>query len=230
MNSNFHTTRWTLILESHGEGEIAKRALSELCNIYYQPVRDFVFHQVANKQNVDDLTHSFFEQLLENNSLQNVDMNKGKFRTYLLASVKNFIYLQHNKLNAQKRGGSVTVVNIDDLDLPINDQSIHRDFDRKWADAIITNALTILESQMKQEGKQKQFQILQPWLDGVTQISTETTADQLNLSISATKVTIHRLRKRFRSLVRAEVTSTLPAGASVTEELNHLIKTLSKPS
>ncbi len=230
MKSNFHPTRWTLVQESRGNDAIAKRALSELCDIYYQPVRDFVFHQLPNKQEADDLTHAFFEHLLENNSLQNADETKGKFRTYLLGSVKHFIYRQLEKSNTQKRGGNATVLDIDDVQLPINDHAAHQAFDRQWADAIIANALTTLETQMKSQGKQNQFQLLQPWLDGGSTNSTETTANNLGISISATKVTIHRLRKRFRILVRDEVTSTLPTGGNVTEELDHLIKVLSKPT
>lgn len=228
MNSNFHPTRWTLVQESRGDSAAAKRALSELCEIYYQPIRAFVFHQLANQQEADDLTHAFFEQLLEKNSIQNADTTQGKFRNYLLGCVKNFMHRQLDKSTCQKRGSGVTPVDIDDAHLPINDDHAHDEFDRKWAEAVIANALASLKTQMTADGKQLQFQYLQPWLDGGTAGSIETTARNLSMSPNALKVAIHRIRKRFRALVRDEIAATLPNESNVTEELDYLIRVLSK--
>lgn len=228
MKQNFHPTRWTLVQRSLGQSTAAKQALSELCDIYYQPVHLFILYRVKHPQDAEDLTHAFFEQLLVNNTLQNVDSSMGKFRNYLLGSVKNFILLQKEKSTSQKRGGGSTSIHIDDVALPTDDNEEHVNFDRQWAKVVITTATSNLKAEWISKGKEQHFELIKPWLDGGSAGDLEITAKEMNMTPNALKVYIHRTRVRFRILVRQEIESTLPAEGNVTQELNHLISVLVK--
>lgn len=230
MSSSFQPTRWTLVHRTRGKSEAAKVALSELCAIYYEPVYSFVCYRTGKEDDARDLTHAFFEELLHRESIGDVDPERGRFRNYLLGAVKHFLLKQHQRKLAEKRGGEAEHVIFDPrmgIDAAVEgaDES---SFDRDWAFALIRRAHAILQEEMIAEGKQKQFEILQPWLDGGVQGALEEARQALGLSANALNVAIHRFRQRFLRLVRAEVESTMLNPGDAAEEFRHLVDVLAK--
>ena len=197
-------------------------ALSELCTIYYGPVLQFSCRWCGNEDRAKDLAHGFFEDLLGRESLGAADPAKGRFRSYLLAATKHYLSHQCDKESAAKRGGGADIVTLDDA----GDCGISGDweveFDRAWALALIRRALDSLEAESEAVGKGEHFRILRPWLDGGLQGDAAEAAADLQLSPTALKVAIHRLRQKFRQKVRDEITATVEP-CEVGEEFRHLV-------
>lgn len=221
MNSSFHSTRWTLVLRSRGESEEAKVALSDLCAAYYEPVLAFLRRGGRSDDDAREMAHSFFEAVLAN-GVGAPDPGRGRFRSYLLGALKHFLSKRRDAALAGKRGGGAEHVAL----LPENghgpgllDDTLA--FDREWAFTLIARALASLEAE--HAGKSVVFSTLKPWLDGGADVSQADAARSLGMSETAVKVTIHRLRARFRELIRAEVAATVNDTSEVAEELRHLI-------
>jgi len=235
----FHTTQWTRVLQARGQSEDAQTALSELCEAYYAPVHAFIRRTVNDGEKSRDLTQEFFARLLKRHSLGNADPNRGRFRNYLLTSVKNFLNDQHDAQSAAKRnpGSSLQSIHPDTnstthpgLQIPDpQSPAPDLDFDRKWALALLDRALTALAEEMKSEGKQQTFETLKPWLTGDTQNHPQSQAAADLASTEANvKVAIHRLRRRFRNLVKEQIAATLPEPnpAQIADELSYLVSIL----
>lgn len=225
-DSSFHPTRWTLVLRSHGEGEDAKAALSDLCAAYYEPVVAFLRREGRNDDAAREMAHAFFEDVLAG-GLGAPDPGRGRFRSYLLGALKHFLTKQRAAALAGKRGGGVEHVPIvtesdttPGLPMPgLADDTLA--FDREWALALIARALATLESEHSR--KADTFTVLKPWLNGGATTSQAEAALSLGLSETAVKVAIHRLRARFRELIHAEIGATVNDPADVADELRHLI-------
>ena len=215
--SSFHPTRWTLVLRARGEGEVAKLALSDLCAAYYEPVVGFMRREGRTDDEARETAHAFFETVLAG-GLGAPEPGRGKFRSYLLGALKHFLGKQRAAVLAGKRGGGMEqVALVDDTGAP--DDTLA--FDRDWAMNLIARALGALEAE--HAGKPEEFATLKPWLDGGASSSQANAAHMLGMSGTAVKVAIHRLRVRFRELIRAEVAATVDAPAEVAGELRHLI-------
>lgn len=225
-SSSFHATRWTLVQRAGLRSDEGSKALSELCEVYYEPVLRFILHRVVSEDRARDLAHSFFEGLLKQESLGSPDPERGKFRSYLLGAVKHFLAREHAHSMAAKRGGGNEHIELQD-DSQVG-ESDYTGFDRDWAHALIRRAHDVLEQEMIAAGKGAQFQVLREWLDGHPTEPRATAAAELEMSDNALKVAIHRLRKRFRERVRIEVESTTSSEVSANEEFLHLIAVLSK--
>ena len=225
-DGTFRTTRWTRVMKARGDSDEAKTALSELCEIYYAPVRAFVAH-TAGAENADDKSQAFFARLLERAGLENVDPERGRFRSYLLGAVKHFLRDQAVKLGAQKRGGGSEQVPLDDEEAQIEsaeDPPPDALFDREWAMALIARALEAIE---EEQSSKQQFAVLKPWLSsGADGSSQADAAAELEISEGAVKVAIHRFRKRFRQCVRDEIGQTVSGEEQISAELNYLIEVL----
>jgi DNA-directed RNA polymerase specialized sigma24 family protein len=226
MSASFHPTRWTLVLRSRGQGEEAKAALSDLCAAYYEPVVAFLRRDGRNEDAARDMAHAFFESVLTG-GLGAPDPGRGRFRSYLLGALKHFLMKQRAAALAGKRGGGAEHVPLVDendtapgLPMPgVSDDTLA--FDREWAHALIARALDTLE---KEHAHKPDFFIaLKPRLDGAATTSQAETALTLGMSETALKVAIHRLRARFRELIRAEVATTVNDPTDVAEELRHLV-------
>jgi len=224
-DQGFRSTRWTLIQRIGPSSEAGTRAMSELCEIYYEPVKHFILRWTRSEEKADDLTHSFFEQLLEKNSLGQPNPEQGKFRSYLLGAVKNFLSAENTRNTAQKRGGNLEQMELKDES--IKDTDDHLAFDHDWALALIDRAHQSVAQNMEKSGKGKHFEILKPWLDGGQQGDATTAAKQLGMSSNALNVAIHRLRDKFRRAIRVEIESTTSSAISADEEFSHLIEVLS---
>jgi RNA polymerase sigma-70 factor (ECF subfamily) len=225
-DSAFHPTRWTLVLRSRGEGEDAKTALSDLCAAYYEPVVAFLRRDGRGEDDARETAHAFFEFVLTR-GLGAPEQSRGRFRSYLLGALKHFLSNQRDANLAAKRGGGMERVPLVDetatyagLPMPgVLDDTLS--FDRDWAFTLIARALSALEAEHAE--KAANFATLKPWLAGGSETSQADAARSLGISETAVKVAIHRLRTRFRELIRSEVAATVNDPAEVTGELRHLI-------
>lgn len=231
----FAPTRWTLVLRARGESVEARGALSELCEAYYQPVFRFLRREGREEDAARELTQEFFARLLARGGIGAADPQRGRFRSYLLGAVKHFLGDQRDYERRAKRGSGATPESLDAEDagspaLQVADGASAPDdmvFDRAWALAVMDRALESLAAEFASEGKADQFAALKPWLAGDAETLRQSeAAAQLGLSESAVKVAIHRLRKRFRELIRAEVAQTVDDVSEIDTELKYLVEVL----
>ena len=231
----FVTTRWTRVLEARGDSPEAKAALGDLCAAYYAPVLAFIRRKATDEDAARDLTQEFFSRLLGRQGIGNVDPQRGRFRSFLLGAVKHFLSDMHDHACRLKRGAGQSFETIDPgtdtspgLQLPdANMPSPDREFDRKWALTVLDRALAALAEEHKSAGKSAQFEALKPWLTGDAEsFSQADAARQLGINEGAVKVAIHRLRRRFRELVKTEIGQTLNDPSHVTDELACLMAAL----
>lgn len=235
--SPFAPTRWTLVLRARGESAEGRAALSELCEAYYQPVQRFLRREGREEDAARELAHDFFARVLAGRGFDDADPERGRFRSYLLGALKHFLADQRAHARRLKRGGAVPP---DSLDAPgetdtspglsiADPGAVPRDavFDREWALTVMDRALVALQKEFDEAGKAVQFETLKPWLMGDTPASSQAdVARRLDLTEGAVKVTIHRLRKRFRELVRSNIAQTLADPGHVDEELRYLVEAL----
>ena len=231
MDHPFHTTRWSLLsqvrsCEDSGE---ARRALAELCQMNWFPVYAFVRRAGSTAADAEDRVQGFFEHVLTHRLLERADRGQGRFRSFLLGCLKNYLGNELQKEKAQRRGGHLQAVHLDALEaearyrleveaLSINDQQT---FDQTWAHALLDRALAELRAEHKNPAL---FDLLAPALAG-----REDRADiaaRSGMSDAALKVAIHRLRKRYREILRGIVADTVPTAAEVEEELAYLVSCL----
>ncbi|MGV3532951.1 MAG: RNA polymerase sigma factor [Chthoniobacteraceae bacterium] len=233
VHKGFAATQWTLVLRACGEGADAKAALSDLCAAYYAPVIAFLRRDGRDEDAAKELAHTFFTGLLES-GVGSPDRERGRFRSYLLGALKHFFCKQRTAAGAKKRGAGMERVPLmtetgtsPGLPMPAAPEPAPElIFDREWAFTLIARALAALENE--HAGKPAHFAILRPWLDGGAEISQADAARALGMNETAIKVAIHRLRTRFRELIRAEIASTVNDPAEAAEELRHLIAIASR--
>jgi len=231
----FVATRWTLVLRARGDTAEARAALGELCEAYWMPVFRFLRREGRDDETTRELTQEFFARLLAGPGLAGADAERGRFRSFLLGALKHFLGDWRDYQLAAKRGGGQAA----DPLLDSTDTSpglevaapagapLTTYFDRQWAYTIMERALTAVAREFTDSGNRQQFELLKPWLVGdAAVLSQADVARQMASSEGAVKVAIHRLRKRFRQLVRAEVAQTVPAAADVDEELRYLVEVL----
>lgn len=222
--SNFSATQWTLVLRASGEGDAAKAALSDLCAAYYAPVVAFLRREGRDEDGAREMAHAFFEGLLQG-GVGAPERERGRFRSYLLGALKHFLSKHRAAAVAVKRGAGAEHVALSTdtaagLAMPSTaDGTLH--FDREWAFTLIARALAALEAEHAE--KAAYFAALKPWLDGGADCSQAEAASALGMSETAVKVAIHRLRVRFRELIRSEVAATVNDASDVADELRHLI-------
>jgi RNA polymerase sigma-70 factor (ECF subfamily) len=231
--SAFAATRWTLVLAARGDSPAARAALGELCTAYYQPVFRFLQREGRTEDAARELTQEFFARLLARDGFATADPARGRFRSFVLGALRHFLGDQRDRDNAAKRGGGA----IHEPLPALTDTSPGRElaaaapddtwFDRQWALAIMDTALRALAAEHVSAGKADQFEHLKPWLMGAAAAQADVVI-QLGWSEGALKVAVHRLRKRFRELVRAEVAQTVPAFADVDAELRYLVEVLAR--
>ncbi len=230
------TTQWTRVLEARGDSPEAKAALSDLCAAYYAPVFAFVKRHTPDEHSARDLTQEFFARLLAKHGLDAVNPRLGRFRSYLLGAVKNFLGEMRQHDHRLKRGAGLAMESIDagtdtSPGLQLADETTpgpDREFDRKWALTLLDRALAALAAEHQFVGKSDRFEALKPWLTGDTEdISQADAALRLGLNEGAVKVAIHRLRRRFRDLIKAEIGQTVSGPAQVEQELQCLLQALS---
>jgi RNA polymerase sigma-70 factor (ECF subfamily) len=227
----FATTRWTIVLSAGRKSSPnSDRALSELCQCYWYPLYAYVRRKGHSKENAEDLTQAFFERFLAKNYLEGLSAERGKFRAFLLASLKHFLANEWDKSQRQKRGGGATHLSLDwqsadqrfHLDPP-DPTSPDRTFDREWALTLLERVITRLRDECAADGKSQLFEQAKGYLMvGEKTIPYADAAKSLGAEEGAVRVAVHRLRKRYRELLRDEIAQTLDDPAQVAEELRSL--------
>jgi len=206
------------------------QALEELCRTYWFPLYAYVRRRGSSKEDAEDLTQTFFARFLEKNYLAGLSAERGRFRAFLLASLKHFLANEWDKSQRQKRGGGVALLSLDwqtaDTQFQIAataEPSPERAFDREWALALLGKVITRLQAECETEGRGQQFAELRIFLTaGKGDGSHATAAKRLGLDEGTVRVTVHRLRKRYRQLLRDEIAQTLADPAQVDEEMQAL--------
>jgi RNA polymerase sigma-70 factor (ECF subfamily) len=225
---SFRTTQWTLVLATQGESPEARQALRALCEAYYAPVEAFVRRCRPGQDDARDLTHAFFARLLEGNSLGRAEPARGRFRSYLLGAVKHFLADERDRARAMTRGGGRSFQSLDADAPPVADAHAFPPdafFDRQWALAIVETAITALHTEAQTRGEAERFAVLKHWLVAHDEKAPEA-ARSLGLTEGAFKVAVHRLRKRFRQLVKDQIASTVDGPEALQGELDYLIAAL----
>jgi RNA polymerase sigma-70 factor (ECF subfamily) len=207
-------------------------ALDQLCQTYWPPLYTYIRQRGHDPEQAKDLTQEFFRQLLERNAFAVANREKGKFRSFLLASANHFLANEWARNNAQKRGGGKVIVSLDDsaeaeLDGVGSGEAPETAFDRRWAITVLGRGLHQLEAEFKSSGKEAHFQNLNRFLtEPATDEDYKTVAAQLRVSPGAISVAVYRMRQRFRDLVRAEIAETVSTEAEVDEEMRYLLSVL----
>ena len=233
--SQFTTTHWSVVLEAaQPESAGGVEAFGRLYRDYWYPLYAYVRRRGRSPHEAEELTQDFFVVLLERERLRGLERGGGRFRSFLLKGLQNFLANEWDRATARKRGGGCAVVPLQEVDAEsvfLADPSVlapEAGFERNWAFAVIAIATQNLETELRAAGKEKLFQHLRPHLqgDGGGRPYAEIATD-LGLSEGAVKVTVHRLRQRYGELLRAEVARTVGSDAEVAEELRHLIEIVS---
>ena len=227
----FATTHWTVVLAAgQRRSPQADHALEELCRTYWFPLYAYIRRHGHAKEDAEDLTQAFFARLLEKNFLAHLDSEKGRFRAFLLAALKHFLANEWDKSRTQKRGGGQTPLSLDwqtaDTNFQVaaaNEPSPDRAFDREWAVALLAKVIGRLQNECAAEGRGRQFAELKVFLTaGKGELAHAAAAHKLGLGETAVRVAVHRLRKRYRALLRDEIAQTLANPAMVDEEMQAL--------
>jgi DNA-directed RNA polymerase specialized sigma24 family protein len=227
----FATTHWTVVLAAgRRRTPQADVALEELCRTYWYPLYAYVRRQGHSKEDAEDLTQAFFARFLEKNYLEGLRSEKGRFRAFLLAALKHFLANEWDRANRQKRGGGVTTLSLDwqnadtryKID-PADNLSPDKLYDRAWAVTLLERVITRLHDENAAEGKANLFEGLKPFLMlGKSAIPYAQAAVELDLSEGAARVAVHRLRRRYRELLREEIAQTLSLPEQVDDEMRAL--------
>jgi RNA polymerase sigma factor (sigma-70 family) len=226
----FTSTRWTLVLEAGAKSDnTAQRALEELCRIYWPAIYAYIRRRGYTIEDAQDLTQSFFQHLLEEETLQRVSRHKGRFRSFLLGALKLCLADEHRRRSALKRGGGVHFISVDQLEAEeIHQQRItalspDEQLDARWAGLVLERAIAGLRAEFTASGKAEIFEMLSPFLAGEkAALSYESAAQRMKIGLGAVKSLIHRLRRQFAVTLRREIMQTVSAPHEVDDELRHL--------
>jgi RNA polymerase sigma-70 factor (ECF subfamily) len=228
----FATTHWTVVLSAgHTETTRGRDALAALCETYWYPLYAFVRRQGHSPHDAEDLTQGFFARLLESESLASVSREKGKFRTFLLVALKRFLANEWHRARSQKRGGAAFHLPLQGhtaetryIAEPVEHLTAEKLFERRWALTLLERVLAHLSHEFDAAEKKELFEKLKPYLMAQKgKISYAEAAIALGMNEGALKVAVHRLRRRFRELFRAEVAQTVARPEEIDDEIRHLL-------
>ena len=222
----FPTTHWSLLAQASLNGNSqGRKALEELCRRYWSPVHQFIKTRGLNETDAEDLTQEFMLHLVEKSTFGRADRLRGRFRSFLLGALVRFLGDAADRRNALKRGGTVAHQPFEDTEL--SDAGVPAEialtFDREWALTLLESALSRIRAEYSGPEREAEFSVLKCFLPGGREaIPYGEAAARLRLSEPAFKSEIHRLRRRFRALVREEVAQTVSAPHEIEAEMNHL--------
>lgn len=236
-NRTFRTTQWTVVLQARRESSAAAaEALEMLCHSYWYPLYAYIRRKGYPPHDAQDLTQEFFSRLLRGRFLDTVERRKGKFRSFLLASLEHFLAKEWIRARRQKRGGGTPIVSLDEQDAEeryLSEPSGHFDaykiFERRWALTLLEQTLRQLEAECRENAKLKLFSIVKGVLAGTADdTSYSALSSKLEMSEGAFRVSLHRLRQRYGVLLRAEILKTVSSKDEVDEEIQCLYAALSQ--
>ena len=229
--AQFPATPWTQVSNACGDDTLARSSLENICRLYWAPLYAFARRNGMNPEEAEDVTQALFMHLLSDTSLRHADRTKGKLRSYLLGAIKNFIINWRRAENTIKRGGRLERVDFDASEVEAVCADGRQDgltpdafFERRWAVALLDHAMRDLENEQLRSGKANTFAVLSEYLmmHG-KEADHSIAARKLNMNDGAVRVAVHRLRKRFRELVRFHVAATVGSEDEVDDELRHLL-------
>jgi RNA polymerase sigma-70 factor (ECF subfamily) len=232
----FATTHWSVVL-SAGRSDTTRGqlALEQLCKAYWYPLYAYARRRGHSSHDAQDLTQAFFVCLLERESLANADRTRGRFRSFMLGAMNYFLANEWAKMQTQKRGGGRPILSLDlaaaeerfDRE-PAGPMTPDRTFDKEWATALLDKVLNHLEEEFRRENKVHLFDALKQTLAGPRESQPYAElAERLGMNEGAVKTAVHRLRKRYRQLLEAEIAHTVTCATEAKAELSYLLKVVS---
>ena len=232
----FATTHWSVVLAA-GEGSTpaSAQALERLCRTYWYPLYAFVRRRGCQPQDAQDLTQGFFAALLAGKYLAQANRERGRFRTFLLTAFDNFLHNEHDRATALKRGGGHEIVSWEEhtaegryAQEPAGGLSPEQIYEKRWAATLLERVLARLREESIQAARLELFDRLKPHLWGEDEATPYAQlATRFNLTVSAIKVTVHRLRRRYREVLREEIAQTVADAAEIDGEIQYLIRVMS---
>jgi RNA polymerase sigma factor (sigma-70 family) len=231
----FATTRWTLVLSAGGRSAASSAALAELCEAYWYPAYAYVRRSGYSAADAADLTQAFFARVLEKQFLKDARPERGRFRSFLLASLKHFILNDRDWHRAWKRGGTVVHV---PLDFTLGEDRYQREpsddltpeyiYERRWTFDVLDRAMARLAAEYVASGRQELFAALRSHIGGDGRESYAELSAATGISEGALRVAVHRLKKAYRGALRATIAETVDRGDEVDDEVMYLLRVLSR--
>jgi RNA polymerase sigma-70 factor (ECF subfamily) len=233
----FRTTHWSVVLAAgqRAASPQAAAALEQLCRAYWYPLYAYVRRKGYEVADAQDLTQEFFARLIEKQDLGVVDRRKGKFRSFLLASLEHFLAKEWTRAHRLKRGGGQTIISWEACDPeeqyklePFGELTAERIYERRWALTVLEQAMSALSGHYEAAGKQHLFDELKPFISGEDDtVSYADLAGRLQMSEGAVRVAVHRMRQRYGESVREEIAKIVQRPEDIEEEVRHLFAVLS---
>jgi DNA-directed RNA polymerase specialized sigma24 family protein len=233
----FSATSWTVVLQAQAQSPEAAQAMEILCNKYWYPVYCFIRRRGNSPHDAEDLTQGFFFEVINNKRLRSADRSRGKFRAYLLAGVNGYLANHWHFTHAAKRGGGKAILSLDaekaenrfTVEPAAPDSSPENIFERRWAETVMENAQRALEEDFRNSGKAQMFEDLRSFLAVSDSPGAHAkTAERLGMTENAFTVAVHRLRQKFRKLIRAEIARTVAADDEVEPEMRRVYSILAE--
>jgi hypothetical protein len=230
---DFRTTQWTQVSRAKADSPEGNRALAELCDAYYEPVATFLRCELREADAARELAHDFFAHMLAGGTIARAEPERGRFRSYLLGAVKHFLSHHREAAGRLKRGGGVEHLPLNETEAgSVPDAGVltpDAAFDRQWALTLVARALEALRRECAAEGRADFFEQAKPWLTGDAARGDQMAAAAGgSLNANALKVAVHRLKQRFRQLIKAEVAGTLNDPGLIEAEMRALFAALEK--
>ena len=227
----FSTTHWSVVLEARGESSAAQEALEKLCRTYWRPIYSFIRRQGIRPEEAEDLTQGFFAQLLERKDLNTVRKEKGRLRSYLLASVKHFLADEWRHAMAVKRGKGQWLIPLEEIrereriDVELSDRlTADQIYERRWAFTVLEHVMGRLQEEYRGSGNVRFFdQLKKMLLDEPDRPTQAQIASEFEMTENAVKQAFHRFRQRYKFLLREEIAHTVAMPSDIEDELRHLI-------
>ena len=227
----FATTRWSLVLAARGSSMPARDALAQLCGLYWYPLYAYVRRKGHTHAEAEDLTQEFFTRLLERDDLAAVDPARGRFRSFLMASLEHFLSHERDRNRTLKKGGGIRTPSLDADTAethygrePVDRLTPELVFERRWGLTVMERAMERLRAESGDQAER--FERLKPCLTGDQPDRYREIAAALGMTETAVKTAVHRMRERYGRLLRDEVAETVASAADVDEELRHLLGVL----
>jgi len=233
----FATTHWSVVLAAGDQrSPQVEAALTRLCQTYWFPIYAFVRKRGHSPEQAQDLTQEFFAVFLEKNHVAKAARERGRFRSFLMTSVENFLRNEHDRARAQKRGGGRRLLSLDEQDAearylcePMTESDPAKSFEQRWAATLLNTVLKRLQDEFGATGRRDLFDALQAHLWGDSEsIPYPQLAGQFGMTLANVKTTAHRLRQRYRELLREEIAHTVALPSQIDDEIRHLMKVVSE--
>lgn len=231
----FATTHWSLVLSARNlESPESKQAIATLCEAYWYPLYAYLRRHGHDSGEAADLTQGFFARMLEKKTFERIAPNAGKFRSFLITALKHFVANERDRARAKKRGGGQEVFSLDFHSAesqyalePVDEHSPDKMFDRIWAHTVLNHTMERLEAESKAKEKQKLFDQLKVYLSAeASTVPCREIAAKMDMTEGAIRVAVHRLRKRCRELLRAEIAQAVASDDQIDDEIRGLFAAL----